>query len=260
MLWIIDSDWVTYKDFEVCLFPIGGNAYWYFTAFTGAILLSPIIKAGIQSLSNRVSWYLFTIILCVFSFYTVSNDIFKLNDGYAVIWLLLLYIEGAVMKKIALGSGFSIAGSVISIVLLYVVTWVWKIYAREINFWIFSISQDSLVSYTSPTILGVAILFLILFSNIRINKHGVSIVRFLAPGAFSVYLLNDNHLFRSLFIENRFSNIASLHYSIIVLDVVLFASLFTMTALVVDKPRQILFRKLSLKDKAYYLLHQIISE
>ena len=259
-MWIINSDWVTYKDFEFCLLPVSVNAYWYFTAFAGVILLSPIIKAGIQSMTKKATWCLFATILCFFSIYTILNDYFTLNGGYTVIWLLLLYIEGAIMKKIALGLNFSTIKIVILIIFLYVITWFWKLYAREINLWVFTISPDSLVSYTSPTILGIAILFVILFSKLHINKQGASIIRFLAPGAFSVYLLNDHSLFQEHFIENRFSIIVPLHCSIIVSDVILFASMFTIIALVVDKPRQMVFRKLALKKKAYNALHRIIPE
>ena len=175
---------------------------------------------------------------------------FSLNSGYSVIWLLLLYSVGAIMKKISVPEKLTKGKCVLCILILYILTWCWKIIiGGDIKIMTLSVTNDSLVSYTSPTIVCISILYLALFAQIKTGPITTSVIRFLAPGAFSVYLLNDNRLIRAHYIEGRFDMIVVENSWHLFLIIVCFAIAFTIIALFVDKPRQLLFNKMLIKKR-----------
>lgn len=56
-LQIINTKWITISDLIYSFFPVTNNMYWYFTAYTGVIVLSPLITAGVRGLSNKSAVY-----------------------------------------------------------------------------------------------------------------------------------------------------------------------------------------------------------
>lgn len=86
------------------LLPISQRLYWYFTCYAGVFLLSPVINRGIRALTDRQAVYLLT--GCIFLFcivawvgYSYNGDAFYVVGGYSVLWLLVLYVIGACLKK-----------------------------------------------------------------------------------------------------------------------------------------------------------------
>lgn len=234
-------------------FPVMTGQYWYFTAYFGFFILLPFLNKGIQALEKKEASRLLLGLIIFFSilptlFYL---DSFNTNWGYSVLWLSILYIIGACIKKF----GFFTNRSPKYYLLLYFIavltTWLGK-FGLECATYFFSIeikAKAALVSYTSPLILSSAILLLLFFSTIKLNDFFRKLINFFAPSAFGVYLIHDHSLFRYYIIKDRFTNYAS--YSPIKL---LFAVLFTVLVIylfcsILDLIRIKIFKALKIKHR-----------
>lgn len=141
-----------------CLLPVYGNVYWYFTAYTGLFVIMPLINEGVKHLTRgqavRVLLGIFSI-----SFFTIltNRDIMSLHDGYSFIWLSLLYVVGAILRRFELSRNKTYAGLLVAVPL-----------CMAFLIGLFS-SKVHIVSYTSPFILAAMIGMLELFNKMHVD-------------------------------------------------------------------------------------------
>ena len=91
------------SDITIEYYPIIFKRYWYFTAYFGMYLFLPIINKGI-SLLTKFEFTLVVIttlgILVIWrDIKNPSTDIFTLDHGMTVLWILTFYITGAYCGK-----------------------------------------------------------------------------------------------------------------------------------------------------------------
>ena len=191
------SPWpVGWRDVLQGAFPLLTNRYWYLTAYMGLFFFMPVLDAAVRGLSSKTLARLFGAMTVVFSFVPTFTWVnFNLAEGYSLIWLMILYFFGAVIKKCRWEERCSRKQCILAWGGLLGLTWVCKILSLDKNFSLGGIpllrcSGDGLVSYCSPTILLSAVCLLLLFSRCNLpQKLGASIARW-SSGAFGVYLLN----------------------------------------------------------------------
>ena len=84
-------------------FPIIYQRYWYFTAYFAMYLFLPVINKGISCLTKSELKFIVMSIFVVFilwkDFNNSNNDVFNINSGYSMLWLLILYLAGAYIGK-----------------------------------------------------------------------------------------------------------------------------------------------------------------
>jgi len=228
-------------------FPVIHNSYWYFTAYTGMFFILPIINMGI-SLCDKCTLRRIVITLFVLmGFLDSFTNRFSLCQGYSVFWLLFLYIIGASIKKLNIGTNWKINRIVVAIILLLLITW-----TEFVNEWEFAIGDITfngwmLVSYTSPTIVSIAILYIILFKRFEFSGNLNKIIGYLSSSSFAIYLLNDNEYIRSVFITDAFVKLLYISSFYMPLILVLFAIVFVLGAIMVDKVRIKIFNILCIE-------------
>ena len=171
---IINPSLVPIKSYIKVLLPVSLDLYWYFTAYTGLFIVMPLINKGIRNGSENLLKKLFVLIFIAFSLYNVVFNPFELQAGYSFLWIMLLYILGAIMKKCDIGKKLKNWHITLGILTLLFITFTYKIYG--ISF--FRINKDTFVSYISPTILGISILYVIGFSRIKFNSFMKKILRY----------------------------------------------------------------------------------
>lgn len=245
---IINPSWVNATDFLATIFPVTKKLYWYFTAYTGLFVIIPIINKGIKETSDSNLKKLFIAIFLVFSFLEVLSPKFILNGGYSFIWITLLYILGAIIKKTDLGKNLKKHQIIMGIIFLCIITYISKIYGVKISKFGILLTKDTYVSYISPTILGMAILYVIFFSKIKFNKLFTRVIKFAAPSTFAIYLLNDHYLVRKNLISNLFVEIANSSLIKIFITVISFSLLFVIGSILIDRVRIALFKKCKVKE------------
>ena len=224
--------------------PLWNYLYWYFTAYTGLFIIKPLLDAGMLACSEKTAKRVFIAIFCAFSVYEAFRPQFKLSGGYSFAWITLLYLMGAAMRKCGIGARLRPLAALAGIVLLSAFNWSWGFFAPCLPA---VLQVDTPLSYISPTVLGTAICFVILFAGIRPGKRLCAVIGFAAPGAFAVYLINTHPYFWTLVLKDRFTALGAGPAWKMLGGLLGFALAFTVAALLIDKLRQLLVKLLRIR-------------
>ena len=179
-----------------------------------------------------------------------NDDIFHLNHGYSLLWLLILYITGSYIGKFRPGYiGIKKYIYCFILLLMYILSshFYYKIlFSRSNNnriiygFFrkIFNENYDS----TLKLIQSLSITLFLL--QIQYNKYIAKIITFIGPLTFSIYIIHMNKIFReniinsSLFQKDR--NNLELH-SIIILILMKSIKIFVFCC-IIDYIRNLIFK------------------
>ena len=239
---IISPEIVSRRDYFIVLFPVTNGLYWYFTAYTGLFILMPFINKCINNCDNETLRKIFISILLTFSVFDTIAERFELSNGYSFIWIVLMYILGAIMKKCEIGKQMKFYQASIGILIFYIVTWLYKIYGIERTILNVKITKNLFVSYTSPTVLGVAILYIIGVSKINFNIVLQNLIKFAASSTFAIYILNNHKLIWNYVMKDRFINLSNQSLIRIFIYVTGFSFIFVIGAILIDKIRTWVFK------------------
>ena len=173
------------------------------------------------------------------TFANFLGDCFKLAGGYSFVWLAILYLVGAWLRKCdiprKLRNSFFLTGSAICIVF----SWI----AHEFSpFPVFG----AFVNYTSFTIAFVAVSLVCVFSKLHINNKSSEVIAFFAPAAFGVYLIHVHPIVWEYFMSNAFVWIAD--FSTWLLPILVLGSglCILLICLFIEKIRLLLFKFLKI--------------
>lgn len=237
---------ISTKEYLMDLFPIMTGQYWYFTAYTGLFFLMPLLNNGIKSCSNNIAKISFFIIILFFSLFDFIGNRFMLNDGYSCFWLILLYLLGSIIKKCNIGKSLKRYKCIIIMVLLYLLTYFYKIYGNDISILNIKIGKEIFISYTSPTIVGIAIYYIIIFSQIKYNIFFKKIIRYVSSSAFVCYIINSHRFIVEYVIKEYFNKIDNHSTLNVFINIFGFSLLFFILSIVIDKIRLFLIKKMKL--------------
>ncbi len=235
------------------LLPVKNGLYWYFTAYTGLILIKPVLDLGLRAMPDRTARLLFAAIILGFSVYEALFQRFVLNGGYSFAWIALLYLMGGIVKKCRLGQRLRTRTAILLIALLWAVSWLWRLYGDALP----GPRAGVLVSYVSPSMLGSAVLALVLFSRLKTGPSAAKIIGFAAPGAFAAYLINTHRDMWAYGLAFRFTYLLKRPVIVMVVTVVGFSLAFLIASVLIDRLRQMLFRLLRLREAAQWAEERI---
>lgn len=256
LLQLIDPNLVTFGDIKDSFFPILKEQYWFYSSYLGVFLLSPIINFFVCKASAK-QLYLSSLVVFFFSLVTLETNAFNLNSGYSVIWFLFLYLIGASMKKHDIPSRFSGKFCILTLSIAFLCTWFPKILFPLTKSSFLSGHADYFISYTSPTVLLMAIAWLCLFSKLKFHKFLQKFISFFSSSAFSVYLIHDNRYIRKHFISSSFCFVNEYHPVILILIVISSAVAILISCTLIDQLRIFLFRILKI-DKLSIFIERVI--
>ena len=245
---ILNSEIVSFRQFLMMFFPVTNNLYWYFTAYTGLFFLIPFINAGIRKCSDHTLLGIFFAILVIFSLFDSSADVFSLHNGYSFSWLFLLYILGAILKKTQFGAAFSPFILVLGILLCCTVSFFLATHWFEKDFLFLHFTSSQAESLTFFTHVCVAICHVLLFSKLKLGAASKAIIHFAAPGAFAVYLLNNQMFTWEYIMAGRFAYLGQLSVFRVLSDILLFSITFVAVSVIIDWIRRKLFSFLHIKE------------
>ncbi len=225
------------------VFPVSFNQYWYFTAYSVVFLFMPLIDHLVNVTSEIRLKKILICIVFVTIYATLDrrwNDIFLLRDGYGYVWLLVLYFIGAVIKKCQLYINIRVKYILATYIAFIAVTYLWTVwFGKLLGHGI----DELLLSYTSPTILGISISLVLLFAKLEFNS---SIVKKIARSSFGVYLFHDSNCFRELFVKKNLAFIGSLSALEVAPVCIGIAVLFYAVGFVMEQIRMLLLRLLNI--------------
>lgn len=219
------------------LFPVTSGRYWYFSAYTGLFVFIPFLNYALCFFRKEDTKWI-VLLLVAFSVYDTIVHRFSVNNGYSVIWLIIMYLIGGVIRTHNIEKPKPIMLCIL-IIVLSLFTLCWKALGVSISFFGNQISQDVLISYTSPTIVGIAVCYILLAKRIQVYNRMGKILAFLGRGSFAVYLINDHRYIRQKFLSNRFADWAQASTYSMMFNLIAYALLFTIGAIVIDNCRVI---------------------
>lgn len=183
---------ISVKEIVKACLPVTTTQYWYFSAYIGVFFAAPFVNKVVRNLSEKqagIAFVFFSIFVGYISVAGVFYDPFIVQGGYSFLWLLIMYIMGAFLKKCRLIDKCCGWRATVIVILCILLSWGGKMCVR---------SQNIFITYTSFTTILEALMLVVLFANIRIKSGGLQckIIEYLAPTSFGVYLIHDNPALR----------------------------------------------------------------
>lgn len=234
------------SDFADAFLPVTSKQYWYFTAYIGMFFFIPLLNALVRRLNRRALVSLCIMLIAVFSLYDTFASFWKkdplaLAGGHSPLWLGVLYIFGAAMKKLRVPESMSSKKALLIYVSAAVFTALFKITGdRLLRF----VPGSLFVRDTSPTVLLCAAALLVAFARLKPCRKLTEFAVLFAPAAFGVYLLHVSPLVFEHVIGNRFAFIGRLPFPLIPFAVLASAGVILAVGLAADKVRILLFKAL----------------
>ena len=256
LVWALRPGRVSLGELGVCFLPLSTNRYWYFTAYAPLVIIAPLINYAVRAMSERDAYTALVVLAVAFSGVSTAFkgiDPFHVHSGYSVLWLAFLYFGGATMKKLELGRKIPTSHLVMAALVAFTCTICWKLGMRSRVFSLASIKVDetNLITYTSPTVLTVAVCHVILFARMRLSSRASAIVEALVPAAFGVYLIHAHPMVFKHVLSGRFAFIGTLSPLLVAPATLGCAAAIFLACLLVEKTRLMLAKRLtSQKPKA----------
>lgn len=183
---------ISAENWKTALTPVVSQTYWYFTAYFALFLAMPFLNIMINNLSNKQLKVLGATIFILFSVIpTITTiDIFFTKNGYTFLWLMLLYIMGAVMKKLEVAEKVKTYQWVLLAAVSIAASYIFKIIIDKSDT---AVDKELLFRYSAITVVLQSFAFVAIAIKLNIkNKTAVSIIKFISPLSFSVYIIHTN--------------------------------------------------------------------
>lgn len=181
-------------DLVISFFPVSSGSYWYLNAYFLMLPIIAFVNAGLSRTSGH-DIALLAILLCLMgslsSFSGWGNGM-CVESGYSTIWLLILYIVGAAIKKNE--SSIQIFYSRRKILILSVTCPFLSILLERL-YVEFGMNPWDLIQYNSPIVLAQSCLVFIVFLLFDGGTKYPEWLKLLSNSAFTVYLLDASLLF-----------------------------------------------------------------
>ena len=195
---------VTTEVWLQAFFPVTLWEYWYFSSYVGLFCLMPILNRGLRSMDRRRLVILMTALFSVFSVLGIlsrigKHDSFQLISGYSPLWLVILYVIGACVRraelwretpawKLWLTVLFSIGACMGIYALLTLPRFPQALLARswfDPDRW-----RVFVLNYVNPLLVVISVCLLALFSRFRPGKGLSAVIRLLSPLTFGIFLIH----------------------------------------------------------------------
>ena len=198
----------TIKNLALAFLPVVGNSWWYISSYFALFFCIPILNAAISQLSKKTYEKFLLVVLvgiCIIEC-IIPIDAFVFEGGYSAIWLIVLYLFGAYIKKYDLKDKITASKSILGFLVMAVLTFLSKfvIYFATEKILGQAKFHDIFVSYISITIVLASIFMFLFCLNIKINGACQKIIAIFAPTTLGVYLIHVHPLVFRFVIKNAF--------------------------------------------------------
>lgn len=255
ILLIIPSSGTTFSFFQFiksCL-PVMSSSYWFFNAYLALMVLSPLLNHFIQHLNKEEHRNTILILIILFSIIPTIDfisDPFGSAYGYGVVWFIVLYIIAAYIRIYGLKIKHPFTTYTIITIAVLLINILYQFPKSGRIKFLFTLQTY----YNSVFVLLGAISLFMFFMNLEINgKNITSIIKWIVPKSFAVYLIHEQPVFRDvlwqkiIMIERFSTNAISLLLTILVSTVIIFT-----VCILIDTVRSTLTYKIENKLADYF--------
>lgn len=236
------------------IFPVSRKAYWYFSAYVGLFFVMPYLNLMVNTMSERAAKQMAILLFAVFSCGStipraIGSDFLQLAGGYSCIWLCILYLLGACIRKCNFQRRKS-KSYLLAYLGLVIVSWGSKILIEKITLQVLGQERYGkvLIEFTSPTILLCAVFLFLIFEKMELrHKWCQKLIVFASPLAFSVYIIHTNPLVWNNIFKGAFSSYSEWSWPRILIGVPVTAMGIYAICTLIDAVRMQLFKVLRIK-------------
>lgn len=181
------------------LFPVTAMEYWYITSYILLLLFMPSLNQMVNSLSRKQAYSLLLVITLVFS---VWKSIFPNNglletgylQGYGIIWMICVYIFGAVLRlyPINVKAGALFVVYLICVFCTFISNYLCRKYSILDN-------GNKLFDYNHIFIFCASVVLFILFLKINIKNIKIQkAISFVSLHTLAVYVITEQFKFKTI--------------------------------------------------------------
>lgn len=221
------SDWFS------AFTPISHGQYWYMSCYFALMLVAPFINQAILTIKQEL---LLPIVIGGFVYFSIIPTIFKQDSlglwgGYSVLWMILLYMMGAIINRLEFANRFKV-WQVAGIIILL----------TSLTFLLHSLGYDQWRSYISPTVVLQGISIFLLCLNLKNLPFTLKkIVLLISPLTLGVYLFHVHPLIFRRILPHIYSLIDGQKFVIFVINILLMSLLIFIVGAFIEYLRKKLF-------------------
>lgn len=257
IFFLVMPETITTTNLISSFLPIVSNQWWYMSAYFVLFFSIPFLNQGISQMSKTMYEKVLLVIIvgiCIFDVIIPGNT-FDLQDGYSALWLMIVYLFGAYIRKYNIKDKISAFKSLMLYVLMIALTLLSKIVIGDI---LGSSKYEKIfISYQSFTILFAAIFIFLFCLNIKIGEKGEKLIGFVSPLCLGIYLIHVHQLVFEILINNMLIMLVEQNVLVMTVGVIMAAILVFMICSVIEIVRLKIFKILKVKEFSAYLNNQM---
>lgn len=201
LFFVFMPETITIRNVVVSFLPVLGEQWWYISSYFALFFCIPILNAAANYLPKITFQKVLLVIIvgiCVFDC-VFPTDAFKINGGYSPIWLMILYLVGAYIRKYDLKQKITalkslllyFAAIILTIISKVVIHFATKAILGQARF------ENHFISYISITIVLSSVFLFLFCLNFKIGNILAKLITFFAPATLGVFLIHAHpHVYR----------------------------------------------------------------
>ena len=243
IMMIVYRDLLSVRNIIYAVTPIISKQYWYMTAYFLMYLFIPMMNKFAEAADKKSFTAVIAVILLLTTgSFIIGKDGFKFSEGYSPIWLMVMYLVGAYMRKFGIGAKMKWY----SALLLYVVSvgcnFALNVFLKNPMKKIFTDGNVNYLTYTSPFVVLSAIFLFIFFSKLKFGKRTGKLINYITPAALGVYLIHTHPLVFNKLIKDIAMPLVNYGMAAIIFGSIAMALAIFIICIVIDLLRIQLFK------------------
>lgn len=181
-------------------FPLSTAEYWYLNSFLLLQLMVPFLNCAIATLTSAQLGIATSCLLIASTLFESTG----LNEGYSTMWLAVLWLTGASIKR-----NKETLDRVVStkrLLFVYLLLPLVVLYHQWNDVHVLQMNPLRWLSYSNPYVATSSICFFILTTRIKISSEKLKqLLRQASPLAFAVYTIDNSNWFYSIWLNGKLS-------------------------------------------------------
>lgn len=240
------------------LFPAMTRQYWYYSAYVLLFVFMPMLNHFVISVPRKVvrSFIIAVLFLVTISQTFMRVDAFNASSGYSGLWLIIMYVIGAYIRKYEVFNNISPIKVAVVLFTSMAVTLGVKLLIEFLDSVVLhkGIGGGLLILYVSPTIVVSGVCLLHLCSCMKTSLLTSKAIAFLSPLSFGVYLIHTHPVVFNHLIAGKFEWIGGGEWLQMIGHILVVSILIFGVCLIIEKLRMMIWRLVKLDravDKIY---------
>ncbi len=227
------------------IIPSLGGKYWYITCYAVLYFTIPYLNKLIDCIEKNEFKKLCIGLVVIFSVIPsiIANDIFGIEYGYSVSWLIVCYFIGAYIRKY----GLSIK---LNKIRYFFISSMCVLLIRILLYYLLGTKMNYMMSYISPFILFNAVVLLEIGKEMKVmnNKFLKRSIILMSTLTFDIYILHSHIFIFNFFMKDRFAWVASEPWYLVIIWLALITGLIFVICFIIAIIRMKLFKLLKVNN------------